>query len=279
MEGAYTYGQTEKIVRRISGTRGIGAVRIRTRKTDSPLPMTASKFGGLPYWTAGEEYPKDEDGNALTLLAQINFADVPNLPDFPEKGLLQFFILADGSYGLDLEGTAQNYWRIVWREDADESLALGADALHGMGISSAAETGDDGRDFPFSGEFSLSFEKTVSHPNRALSDYDGMVKAAAGELGLPVLDEAGGAFDEDYTEANEGAVFCEDAQDGPLHQMGGYPFFTQDDVQEEGDVLLLQIDSDEDITWGDNGIANFFIKRAALKNCDFSNARYNWDCY
>ena len=47
-------------------------------------------------------------------------------------------------------------------------------------------------------------------------------------------------------------------------------------------VLLLQIDSEDnseiEILWGDSGIYNFFIKQSALKNLDFSNVLYRWDC-
>ncbi|MFR6587725.1 MAG: DUF1963 domain-containing protein [Ruminococcus sp.] len=34
-----------------------------------------------------------------------------------------------------------------------------------------------------------------------------------------------------------------------------------------------------EIMWGDSGICNFFIHSEALRNCDFSEVLYNWDCY
>ena len=34
-----------------------------------------------------------------------------------------------------------------------------------------------------------------------------------------------------------------------------------------------------DIMWGDMGVANFFIEPNALKNLDFTNVLFNWDCY
>jgi len=44
--------------------------------------------------------------------------------------------------------------------------------------------------------------------------------------------------------------------------------------------LLLQLDSDDsiDLMWGDSGVGNFFIKDEDLKNLNFSNVLYNWDC-
>ena len=84
-----------------------------------------------------------------------------------------------------------------------------------------------------------------------------------------------------------GELWDEDGEE-PHHQMGGYPYFTQNDPREGGrypelDVLLFQIDSDGQdghdlIVWGDCGVANFFISREDLKKRDFSKAGYNWDC-
>jgi uncharacterized protein YwqG len=44
-------------------------------------------------------------------------------------------------------------------------------------------------------------------------------------------------------------------------------------------VLLLQLDSDEEMMWGDSGIANFFIDPDDLRRGDFSRVAYHWDCY
>ena len=72
-----------------------------------------------------------------------------------------------------------------------------------------------------------------------------------------------------------------------FHQLGGYPYFTQDDPRpgqyEDFDTLLFQLDSDmpsggDLVLWGDCGVGNFFINRDALKRRDFSKVLYNWDC-
>lgn len=74
------------------------------------------------------------------------------------------------------------------------------------------------------------------------------------------------------------------------HGIGGYPHFAQQDFREflpqseEAYTLLLQIDFDPgqlgkiSIEWGDIGVANFWIKASALRNLDFSEVLYNWDC-
>ena len=48
--------------------------------------------------------------------------------------------------------------------------------------------------------------------------------------------------------------------------------------------LFIQLDSlydsKEDILmWGDSGVANFFITDEDLKNRNFEDVIYNWDCY
>ena len=67
-----------------------------------------------------------------------------------------------------------------------------------------------------------------------------------------------------------------------FHQLGGYPYFTQDDPRpgqyEDFDTLLFQLDSCDLVLWGDYGVGNFFISRDALKRRDFSKVLYNWDC-
>ena len=66
---------------------------------------------------------------------------------------------------------------------------------------------------------------------------------------------------------------------GEYHKMGGYAFFTQSDPRAY-DVLLLQfaMDDEADIMFGDAGVANFFIKEEDLRNHNFRDVLYNWDC-
>ena len=35
---------------------------------------------------------------------------------------------------------------------------------------------------------------------------------------------------------------------------------------------------DVEIMWGDSGVGNFFISEEDLKNLNFENVLYNWDC-
>jgi uncharacterized protein YwqG len=53
-----------------------------------------SHVGGSPYIDDRYKYPYN-DSVPLCFLAQINFADVPEIEDYPQKGLLQFFASCD----------------------------------------------------------------------------------------------------------------------------------------------------------------------------------------
>ena len=272
----YTEEQAKRLLRYIHDSTAKDTVRIKPMPADSSLPfekkVCSSKFGGLPYWTRGEEYPKSEDGEALYLLAQINFAEVPHIDDFPTRGLLQIFIKADDTYGCSFDtDTQQKDWRIVWRDVFSPSLAMSEAELGEMGVKCAGEENSE-MPLPLQKEYALIFEKckTYSHPH--LDDFDGVLKNAAQVLGFPVYDKSPyELLDSDSLSA----FYC----DGEQHQIGGYPDFTQNDVRREGDVLLFQMDGAGEISWGDSGIANFFIPPADLKAHNFSNVLYNWDCY
>jgi uncharacterized protein YwqG len=100
-------------------------VEIQLTDNDKPT-WWQSKFGGLPYLPKGFEYPKSSNGEYLYLLAQINFAEVPHLEGFPEKGILQFYI-HDGEkddiiWGCDMSNpTNQDYFRVLYFPDVNLS--------------------------------------------------------------------------------------------------------------------------------------------------------------
>ena len=262
----YTEEQAKRLLRYIHDSTAKDTVRIKPMPADSSLPfekrVCSSKFGGLPYWTRGEEYPMAQDGANLYLLAQINFSEVPHIDDYPNRGLLQIFIKADDTYGCSFD-SEQKDWRIVWREVFSPSLAMSEAELRAMGVKCAGEENSE-MPLPLQKEYALIFEKckTYSHPH--LDDFDGVLKNAAQVLGFPIYDKS---CYELLDSDSLSAFYCDDEQ----HQIGGYPDFTQNDVRREGDVLLFQMDGAGEISWGDSGFANFFIPSADLKVRDFSN--------
>lgn len=285
--GMYTHEQAQEILHGLHKIFQKESIRIKTSVRDAPIHVTASKFGGLPYWPQGEEFPKDENGKPLFLLAQINFADVPYMTDYPDNGLLQIFVQGYDTWGLDFKENNQKNWRIVWRDVISPELALGESELRALGVKTAADEDEESGDepLPFKKEYALSFEKQVSFMQPICDDFSESVQIVAKELELPVFDgDALDWFDEDDYNAFD--IDDDDAK----HQIGGYPFFTQSDVRREDDILLFQMDSELghkkdgkgdgwEILWGDCGIANFFLSLDDLKRRDFSNVLYNWDCY
>lgn len=90
--------------------------------------VTESHLGGVPYVPRDGQIPVDEDGSQLWLCAQINFAQMPHLADFPESGILQFFLPdwdVDGGFGLLGEDrTVQDEWKIAWYPAIDGSVTM-----------------------------------------------------------------------------------------------------------------------------------------------------------
>lgn len=64
---------------------------------------------------------------------------------------------------------------------------------------------------------------------------------------------------------------------GTIHDFGGFPKEGYDKKSKD-DVLLLQIDTDQEIMFGDSGVENIFININELKNLNFEKAYFNWDC-
>lgn len=76
-------------------------VPITVRAADAPLPVTASKYGGVPYLPAGVDAPLGSDGQPLGMIAQINCAELPENTLYPESGMLQFWIAPRPGWGAD----------------------------------------------------------------------------------------------------------------------------------------------------------------------------------
>lgn len=231
----------------------------------SETNWTQSKFGGLPYLPKDTEYPKTPDGEYLFLLAQINFADVPSLNNFPTQGILQFYIASDDLYGMDFDNMSQQSgFRVVYFpevSDRPENLTTDFSFL----------PKPDDLPIEDSAIYHLNFSLQVAPIGVFDYQFDAIFKPEFSDCSEAEYWE----FIEEYEE------FFEPGS----HQLGGYPYFTQSDPREnieseEPYCLLLQIDSTDDdkIMWGDAGIGNFFIKSSSLKKLDFSDILYNWDC-
>ena len=217
--------------------------------TNTKPSIFESKAGGSGYIPHDKDFPTDKDGNQLRLLAQIDCSEI-DLEEFPEKGLLQFWILNDDIAGLDFDNpTNQDGFRVIYYPEVDRTVTK--EEIESKFVKN--EYDDEEYLMPVFGEFGMKFEKVV---NKYVDD---------------------DSSDEYYDE-------------GIGHKIGGYPYFTQSDPREyneslqDYDYLLFQLDTDDDddgnerVMWGDSGIGNFFIRTQDLKNCNFSDVLYNWDC-
>ncbi|MDE5770715.1 MAG: DUF1963 domain-containing protein [Ruminococcus sp.] len=216
--------------------------------TDAKPSIFESKVGGLGYIPHDSNFPTDSRGRQLRLLAQIDCSEI-QLDEFPKKGLLQFWLSGDELYGCDFDNpTNQDDFRVIYYSEVDTTVT--EDEIRNKIVN--IEDYYDKFFLPVERECGMTFEKSE---NRFI-DYDEIED------------------DEGWKEWNNLSG----------HKVGGYPYFTQfeprnEEQMKEYDFLLFQLDSDSDkVMWGDMGIGNFFISSEKLKNCDFSDVFYNWDC-
>lgn len=222
---------------------------------DDALALWESKFGGQPYLPRAHPYPLDGEGKPLFFLAQINFAETPRLDGFPTQGILAFYIYADYVYSLSDDNTRQEKFRVLYFPAVtpdEDALTTDFDFLPLFPYPPIER--------PLGLRFQLDYAPVSNEDYRFEQ-----------QIGRPFY-----ALDAGMTFAEQMAFFkmryC---------KLGGYPGTTQDYpiVAETGkDVLLLQISCGEHITWGDGGLANFFIAPEDLARRDFSRVLYNWDC-
>jgi uncharacterized protein YwqG len=243
-----------------------------------------SKLGGTPYLPPGFDYPYNtrpgSAGKPLRLLCQLNMEQLPRLDGFPEKGMLQFYVAyeeSEDTYGLDFEHpTKQDAWRIVYHESLVTDTSL-------LGLPPSFSE-DDEAVFPVRGE--LAIVAKLGQVPITTSDF------RWGDFWENVFEpsDTGQRLKDEYAEdeildAIEGQYY------GGGSRIGGYPDFTQADPRvfgkDDRTVLLLQLDSyapggfgvaKSDISWGEAGVANFFIRPNDLRALDFSKVMYNWDC-
>ena len=255
---------------------------LRAALEDDPLPAlgldpdpartilpTGSRFGGPAWLAAGESWPCDASGIPLEFIAQLNFSELPHLPDFPESGLLQFFIKRDDLYGANFEAPLQGEARVIWRSHPGDGLVHAPPPLE----ESPAR--------PFADFSPLTDGKTRN---------EGLAIAAIPFMGLPdplgreIEPLASELFGRPGDERVE-AMLDAQAERSPVHHAGGHPAFTQWDFRPvlggdmgEYDRVLLRLTSDDTFMWGDSGEAVFMIRREDLLRKDFSRVVFWWDC-
>ncbi|PKQ70366.1 YwqG family protein [Raineya orbicola] len=237
-------------------------------KNGSQLEPWQSKIGGMPFLPLGVEYPKDTQGKYMYLLAQINFEEVPSAIEFlPPKGILQFYIADEEMYGFNYHNpTAQENFKVLFFPDVDyHNYQRDLPRLEKPEYLPIFE--------PFSA-VALNFQPRKEYIG--FSDY----------RIIQTLGEAYEQFENILYEYGDEYLWFSREFDAPLEteKIGGYASFTQEDPRKTNenlqkyDFLLLQLGSNDIMQWGDMGVANFFINSEKLKQKDFSDILYTWDC-
>lgn len=240
-------------------------------KKEERLSVLTSKVGGVGYLPKEMSYPKTNEGVPLSLLAQINFSELPHLELYPKKGILSFYInIFDDLLGMDLENQVnQDGFKVFYFED------ISKESYTTEGISEILNS------FPKNTyevvEEELAIKGHLETQFLVTDSYD-FVK----EFGQGWNDYLESHYPDKHQKVAD-MIYELDSVGGSL--LGGYPFFTQEDPRKYEDKveqteLLFQLDTDsQGIMWGDSGVGNFFISKEDLINKDFSNVLYNWDCY
>jgi uncharacterized protein YwqG len=237
-------------------------IAITATRDDNP-GLRQSKFGHYPCLPKGYEYPRDNEGNYLYPLAQLNLAEMPRLKGYPESGYLQFYIGTSDCYGLSFDDTPSSFAVLYFEEH---------------------ELDDIETDFSFLGDILQTDYTPVHYPHTLsfatkkeyISTNDHLSEANT----ALALEHMTGKYPQVASELED---FFYENFDCHGHKLGGYAYFTQYDIRAENEkiedyVLLFQMDSDDDIMWGDSGVGNFFIHPEKLAQRDFSEVIYTWDC-
>lgn len=220
------------------------------------------------------DYPKNINNVPLRLLAQINLQDLPKNEKLPNIGILQFFILDDDVYGMNLEGEETNIKNIMNNYKVIYHPKVSTDTSKLITDFSKYRNSKKRNEFVSDSEFELSFSEGVE--NMPITDY--RIHSILPNKYLEKYD-----YSLDHL-INSGVENHEEE-----HKLFGYPFFTQEDPRYsykniQNYELLFQMVSQMDdkkwtIIWGDAGVGKFFINPDDLKGLDFSKIFYTWDCY
>ncbi len=268
------------VIEEIKKNNSRECINIITEENNS-LNLIDSKFGGLPYISTDSDTPKDSNDNQLALLAQINCSDLPENTLYPKDGLLQFWISRNDDFGLDnKKDYCVKYIKNIEDNITKENILTKYKLLDEENSEEYS---------PFNKKntsFALKFEKGIS----TITSTDFLFE----DIALKTIHELFPDENiEDLYDDLERDVFNTlfKAFKGVDHAIGAYPTFTQWDPRnpEEKDaygITLLQVESywnndsnNNEIMWGDSGVANFFINKEKLEHLNFEDVLFNWDCF
>ncbi len=273
----------------------IPTVRIIPRAVQGTVPVTASKFGGVPYLPAGAQAPTNQDGKPLGMVAQINCDDLPQNTVYPQTGVLQFWLdpYDELGLGIDLKNpVSQVNTRVIYYPHHKDTNPC-AHAL--VMPNQEKQTEMEFMAWPVhvdqGWEIGLSFEETsegITPQNWWV--YQSRFVELWNELypQQPIGDFTGVDAYAPTDEERPSVMFYRDIDQRSYHKLGGHPEFTQQDPRQEHDgfdnytinlLTMFSEDAEKFVTvWGDQGTANWLITPEQLKNRDFSKVLFEWSC-
>lgn len=260
----------------------LDAIRIKLSSTPA-LEITQSKVGGLFYLPKSATIPINSKGEQLMFLAQINCEELPENSIYPAKGIMQFWIFG-GDYDMgnnyDNPCSDENK-RVIYYPTIEEHYNL--EELAAMYKPKENEDGELITPICTDEPLSMSFQ--LEKQWRLVSDFrfeDAFIEKWNAHFPDKRIEEFW-QLDEDLSE-----IVYEMLDVKEYSQIGGYGYFTQTDPRmyeslSDYTEILFQLDSYDEgdeykVLWGDCGVGSFFATKEQLKNLDFENCLYNWDC-
>ena len=266
----------EKIEKKYQETAKEMMVADASVNASKEIKITDSKIEGIPYIPTGKKIPTNSKGQQFMFLAQINCEDLKGLEDFPQEGILQFWVLGSDHFGKDFDNpTNRDGFEVIYYEKIEDYYSE-----------------DEFKEMYNPYKFDLKYMETLiaSEPCKMKFSLEKQKESFNYELldnlFKEVLEEESLGFNEKDKLYEEVEKLYDDEfyEEIVGTKCNGFPYFTQweprDDKQmKEYDTSLFQIDSGKEVMIGDSGVMHFFINREKLKNKDFSDVFYHWDCY
>ena len=266
----------EKIEKKYQETAKEMMVADASVNASKEIKITDSKIEGIPYIPKGKKIPTNSKEQQFMFLAQINCEDLKGLEDFPQEGILQFWVLGEDLLGLDFDDyTNRDGFDVIYYEKIEDYYSE-----------------DEFKEMYNPYKFDLKYMETLiaSEPCKMKFSLEKQKESFNYELldnlFKEVLEEESLGFNEKDKLYEEVEKLYDDEfyEEIVGTKCNGFPYFTQweprDDKQmKEYDTSLFQIDSGKEVMIGDSGVMHFFINREKLKNKDFSDVFYHWDCY
>lgn len=226
-----------------------------------------SKIGGKPDLPADFQWYRNENGEALAFLMQINCSELHKYDKdniFPETGMLYFFYDLENQAWFSDDNGGKGY-AVFYCDNAESELA------------SVGFPDDDASQFNFYGDTNCTLnEKGIEFFAKSdLPDHE------------DYMNLCGEPLDDDYDDIKYKLLgYDTEEYSGKYFKLGGYSNCIQYGLTEEFDneyIQLCQISSYEcesgGFMFGDGGNLYFYIKKEDLKNKNFDNVKIILQCY